>query len=57
MRAGTKSDGRLALVMPNKAHQRLTDRPPGRLGIAMGEFDLEEMRAVPRDPRYVMAGS
>lgn len=26
MRAGTKVDGRLALVMPNKAHQRLTDQ-------------------------------
>jgi mono/diheme cytochrome c family protein len=26
MRAGTKADGRLALVMPNKAHQRLTDQ-------------------------------
>lgn len=26
MRAGTKPDGRLALVMPNKAHQRLTDQ-------------------------------
>lgn len=70
MRAGTKADGRLALVMPNKAHQRLTDRqladlfaylhsvplvkrelpssrlrPFGRLGIAMGEFDLEDMSA------------
>lgn len=26
MRAGTKVDGRLALVMPNQAHQRLTDQ-------------------------------
>lgn len=26
MRAGTKADGRIALVMPNKAHQRLTDQ-------------------------------
>ena len=26
MRAGTKADGRLALVMPNQAHQRLTDQ-------------------------------
>jgi cytochrome c553 len=26
MRAGTKADGRVALVMPNKAHQRLTDQ-------------------------------
>ena len=26
MRAGTKVDGCLALVMPNKAHQRLTDQ-------------------------------
>ncbi len=26
MRAGTKVDGRLALVMPNRAHQRLTDQ-------------------------------
>lgn len=26
MRAGTKADGRLALVMPNRAHQRLTDQ-------------------------------
>lgn len=26
MRAGTKVDGRLALIMPNKAHQRLTDQ-------------------------------
>lgn len=26
MRTGAKADGRLALVMPNKAHQRLTDR-------------------------------
>ena len=25
MRAGTKTDGRIALAMPNKAHQRLTD--------------------------------
>lgn len=76
MRAGTKADGRLALVMPNKAHQRLTDRqladlfahfqgmplverelpvsslrPLGRLGIALGEFDLEEMRAdTPESP-------
>lgn len=26
MRAGTKADGRLAVAMPNKAHQRLTDQ-------------------------------
>jgi len=26
MRAGTRADGRLALVMPNQAHQRLTDQ-------------------------------
>lgn len=76
MRAATKADGRLALVMPNKAHQRLTDRqladlfaylhsvplvdrelpssrlrPLGRLGIAMGEYDLEEMHAdAPESP-------
>lgn len=79
MRAGTKADGRLAFVMPNKAHQRLTDgqladlfthfqgmppverelpssrlRPLGRLGIAMGEFDLEEMRAdAPESPAVI----
>ena len=39
MRAGTKADGRLALAMPNKAHQRLTDQQLA---------DLEAfMRAVP----------
>lgn len=79
MRAGTKTNGRLALVMPNKAHQRLTDRqladvyayvqsvplverelpstrlrPLGRLGIALGEFDLEEMRAdAPESPAVI----
>lgn len=79
MRAGTKADGRLALVMPNKAHQRLTDqqladlfaywqsvpaverelpssvlRPLGRLGILLGEFDLEELRAdTPESPAVI----
>lgn len=79
MRAGTKADGRLALVMPNKAHQRLTDgqladlfayfqdmppverqlpssslRPLGRLGIALGEFDLDDMRAdLPESPAVI----
>lgn len=80
MRAGTKADGRLAMVMPNKAHQRLTDRqladlyayflavppverehppsrlrPLGRLGIALGEFDLEDMQADPPESPLVMA--
>jgi mono/diheme cytochrome c family protein len=80
MRAGTKSDGQLALVMPNKAHQRLTDqqladlfaylrsvpvverelpssrlRPLGRLGIVLGEFDLEEMVADPPESPAVIA--
>jgi mono/diheme cytochrome c family protein len=80
MRAGTKADGRLALVMPNKAHQRLTDRqfadlfayfqsappverelpptqlrPLGRLGLATGEFDLDEMRADPPESPRVIA--
>jgi mono/diheme cytochrome c family protein len=79
MRTGAKLDGQLALVMPNKAHQRLTDRqladlfaylhhvppverelpsfrlrPLGRLGIAMGKFDLEDMRAdAPESPRVI----
>jgi cytochrome c553 len=79
MRAGTKANGRLALVMPNKAHQRLTDgqladlfayfqgmprverelpssslRPLGRLGIALGKFDLEDMRAdSPESPAVI----
>ena len=80
MRAGTKANGRLALVMPNKAHQRLTDRqladlfaylhsvplverelpssrlrPLGRLGIALGEYDLEEMRADSPESPLVIA--
>jgi mono/diheme cytochrome c family protein len=80
MRAGTKADGRLALVMPNKAHQRLTDRqlsdlfayfgsvppvkrdlptstlrPLGRLGIALGEYDLDDMRADPPESPVVLA--
>jgi mono/diheme cytochrome c family protein len=76
MRSGAKLDGRLALVMPNKAHQRLTDRqladlyaylhsvptverdlptstlrPLGRLGIATGELDLDDMRSdAPESP-------
>ncbi len=79
MRSGAKADGRLALVMPNKAHQRLTDRQLadvyaylqsvplverelpstrlrslGRLGIALGEYDLEEMRAdAPESPAVI----
>ena len=76
MRTGTKADGRLALVMPNKGHQRLTDAqladlfvylhsvpvvdrelPPfqlrllARLGIVLGKYDLEELRAdAPESP-------
>lgn len=80
MRAGTKADGRLALVMPNKAHQRLTDQqladlfaylqsvpiverelppsrlqPLARLGIVLGEYDIEEMRADPPESPAVIA--
>lgn len=80
MRAGTKADGRLALGMPNKGHQRLTDRqladvfaylhsvppveralpstrllPLGRIGIALGEFDLDDMRSDPPESPVVIA--
>jgi len=40
MRAGTKIDGRIALAMPNKAHQRLTDAQLADL--------LAHLRAAPR---------
>lgn len=80
MRTGSKANGRLALIMPNKAHQRLTDRQLadllaywqsvpiverelplsqlrllGRLGIATGELDLDEMRADPPESPQVIA--
>lgn len=80
MRAGAKQDGSLALVMPNKSHQRLTDqqladlyaylhsapdsgrelpptqlRPLGRLGIVLGEYDLEDLRADAPESAAVLA--
>jgi mono/diheme cytochrome c family protein len=80
LRTGVKADGRLALAMPNKAFQRLTDRqvadviaylreaprvegtlprtrltPLARLGVVLGEYDVEEIRADPPESEAVLA--
>jgi mono/diheme cytochrome c family protein len=80
LRTGVKADGRLAMVMPNKAFQRLTDQqvadviayvrdaprvektmprtrltPLARLGVILGEYDVEEMRADPPESQSVLA--
>jgi mono/diheme cytochrome c family protein len=76
LRTGAKADGRLALVMPTKAFQRLRDQqvadvaawlrsvpaverelpatwlgPLARLGVVLGAYDIESMRAdAPESP-------
>lgn len=80
LRTGVKANDRLALVMPNKAFQRLTDQqvadviawvrdaprvektmprtrltPLARLGVVLGEYDVEEMRADPPESQSVLA--
>jgi cytochrome c553 len=80
LRTGAKSDGRLALMMPNKAFQRLDDQqvadvlaflrsvppverelpptwigPLARLGIVLGEYQLDDFRADPPESPAVLA--
>jgi mono/diheme cytochrome c family protein len=80
LRTGAKADGRLALMMPNKAFQRLDDRqvadvlayvrsvpaverelpptwlgPLARLGVVLGEYQLDDIRADPPESPAVLA--
>lgn len=76
LRTGAKADGRMALVMPTRAFQRLRDQqvadiaawlrsapaverelpatwlgPLARLGVVLGDYDIESMRAdAPESP-------
>ncbi len=61
MRAGTKSDGRLALVMPNKSHQRLTDQQLADLfaymhSVPVVERDLPPLRLRPLGRLAIVLG-
>lgn len=80
LRTGAKADGRLALVMPTRAFQRLRDDqvadldawlraaapverelpatwlgPLARLGVLLGHYDIEAMRADPPESPAVLA--